>query len=121
MSGVRALTPNRPLWPDCLPARMQQVDVGLIDVMKSGAYFFKHDFGRTKRGRKWLVLSNDGLSLKWRSVGATEVVQPGDGGAVSSRGSSSSRGSGSARGLMKSASFSRFSSGARLASSRLDF
>ena len=95
------------------------VDVNLIEVMKAGAYFYKHDYGRAKRGRKWLVLSNDGLSLKWRSVGATEVVQPGDGSAASSRGGTSSRGScgggSSARGLMKSASFSRFSSGARQA------
>ena len=84
-----------------------------MEVLKAGAYFYKHDYGRNKRGRKWLVLSNDGLQLKWRSVGATEVVQPGDGGAQSSRGDSSARrGSGgfSARGLVKSSSFSRFSS-----------
>ena len=84
--------------------------------MKAGAYFYKHDYGRAKRGRKWVVLSNDGLSLKWRAVGNTEVVQSGDGSAASSRGGTSSRGSfgggNSARGLMKSASFSRFSSGA---------
>ena len=87
--------------------------------MKAGAYFYKHDYGRAKRGRKWLGLSNDGLSLKWRAVGNTEVVQPGDGSSASSRGGTSSRGSfgsgGGARGLMKSASFSRFSSGARQA------
>ena len=87
--------------------------------MKAGAYFYKHDYGRAKRGRKWLVLSNDGLSLKWRAVGNTEVVQPGDGSSASSRGGTSSRSSfgsgGGARGLMKSASFSRFSSGARQA------
>mmetsp|Transcript_35853 Transcript_35853/g.117981 ORF Transcript_35853/g.117981 Transcript_35853/m.117981 type:complete len:297 (-) Transcript_35853:58-948(-) len=82
----------------------------------AGAYFYKHDYGRNKRGRKWLVLSNDGLQLKWRSVGPTEVVPPGDGGAQSSRGGQDSarRGSfggmGSARGLVKSASFSRYSS-----------
>ena len=87
--------------------------------MKAGAYFYKHDYGRAKRGRKWLVLSSDGLSLKWKAVGNTEVVQPGDGSSASSRGGTSSRGSfgsgGGARGLMKSASFSRFSSGARQA------
>ena len=62
-----------------------------MEVLKSGAYFYKHDYGRNKRGRKWLVLSNDGLQLKWRSVGATEVVQAGDGSAQSSRGDSSAR------------------------------
>ena len=66
--------------------------------MKAGAYFYKHDYGRAKRGRKWLVLSSDGLSLKWKAVGNTEVVQPGDGSSASSRGGTSSRGSfGSAR------------------------
>ena len=112
------LPPARQRPPDRQPlCRTQHVDVNLIEVMKAGAYFYKHDYGRAKRGRKWLVLSNDGLSLKWRSVGNTEVVQPGDGSAASSRGGTSSRGSfgggSSARGLMKSASFSRFSSGAR--------
>ena len=63
-----------------------------MEVLKQGAYFYKHDYGRNKRGRKWLVLSNDGLQLKWRSVGATEVVQPGDGGQSSrNSGSSSAR------------------------------
>ena len=69
--------------------------------MKSGAYFYKHDFGRSKRSRKWLVLSTDGLSLRWRGVGQQEVVAVGDG-------SGTSRGGSSARGLLRSSSFSRF-------------
>ena len=77
------------------------VDPSLLELMKSGAYFYKHDFGRSKRSRKWLVLSTDGLSLRWRGVGQQEVVAVGDG-------SGTSRGGSSARGLLRSSSFSRF-------------
>ncbi|KAL1514997.1 hypothetical protein AB1Y20_004068 [Prymnesium parvum] len=76
------------------------VDAHLQEMMNQGNYFFKHDFGRNKRSRKWLILSLDGLSLRWKSVGATEVVNPGD--------ARSSRGSTSARGLLRSASFSKY-------------
>ena len=71
--------------------------------MKAGSYFYKHDFGRSKRSRKHLKLSQDGLKLTWKSVGANEVVE----GAVSERG-----GSPSSRGIMRSASFSRTTSSA---------
>mmetsp|Transcript_68630 Transcript_68630/g.153140 ORF Transcript_68630/g.153140 Transcript_68630/m.153140 type:complete len:507 (-) Transcript_68630:883-2403(-) len=77
------------------------VDATLQEMMNQGDYFYKHDFGRNKRSRKWLILSTDGLSLRWRSVGATEVVGAGDG-------SNSSRGGSSGRGLLRSASFSRY-------------
>jgi len=69
--------------------------------MNQGNYFYKHDFGRNKRSRKWLVLSTDGLSLRWRSVGANDVVSAGDG-------STSARGGGTGRGILRSASFSRY-------------
>ena len=29
----------------------------LLDMMKAGGYFYKHDFGRNKRSRKELKLS----------------------------------------------------------------
>jgi len=78
----------------------EKVDANLLEMMKAGSYFYKHDFGRNKRGRKFLKLSNDGLSLKWKSVGQNEVVA----------GSESERGSPSARGILRSASFSRSTS-----------
>ena len=80
----------------------------LMEVLKAGGYFYKHDFGRAKRGRRWVVLSNDGMLLRWRSVGTHEVVAPGDGNSTA-RSSSPARSSGgvSAR-LKKSASFSRY-------------
>ena len=73
-------------------------EVEVMEMMKAGAYFYKHDFGRQKRSRKQLKLSNDGLKLTWKSVGANE----GDG---TDRG-----GSPSVRGVMRSASFSRSTS-----------
>ena len=83
-------------------------DAGIVEQLKKGAYFYKHDFGRAKRGRRWVVLSNDGMLLRWRSVGTHEVVAPGDGNSTA-RSSSPARSSGgvSAR-LKKSASFSRY-------------
>lgn len=88
-------------WLRARACRSQEkVDAGLLEMMKSGSYFYKHDFGRNKRGRKFLKLSNDGLSLKWKSVGQNEVVA----------GSESERGSPSARGILRSASFSRSTS-----------
>jgi len=78
------------------------VDPGLMEMMKQGTYFFKHDFGRNKRGRKHLKLSQDGLSLKWKAVGANEVVagdQSDRGGSPSARG-----------GFLRSSSFSRTTS-----------
>ena len=64
------------------------MDSALSEMMTQGNYFYKHDFGRNKRSRKWLVLSTDNLSLRWRSVGANEVVGQGDG-STSARGGSS--------------------------------
>ena len=81
-----------------LSQRGEAVDPILMDQMKAGNYFYKHDFGRQKRGRKHLCLSADGLSLKWKSVGANEVVAPGGGAGTGA--------SPSAR-LLRSASFSR--------------
>merc|ERR1719421_2075785 len=72
-----------------------------MDMMKSGGYFYKHDFGRSKRSRKHLRLSTDGLKLTWKSVGANEVV-PGTGGDTD-RGSPSTR-------MIRSSSFSRTTS-----------
>jgi hypothetical protein len=71
-------------------------------MMRQGSYFYKHDFGRAKRSRKFLKLSQDGLKLTWKSVGANEVVD----------GQASERGSPSARGVLRSASFSRTTSSA---------
>jgi len=76
------------------------VEQSLLEIMKGGGYFYKHDYGRNRRSRKWLVLSTDGLSLRWRSVGAQEVVSAGDGSSTS-RGSSTNR-------LIRSSSFSRY-------------
>ena len=77
----------------------------LLEMMKGGGYFYKHDFGRQKRGRKLLKLSTDGLKITWKSVGQNEVVP--DGG-------STDRSSPSARGILRSASFSRTTSSALL-------
>lgn len=74
----------------------EAADSMLLDMMKAGGYFYKHDFGRNKRSRKELKLSSDGLKLTWRSVSANEGT---------------SGGSPSARGILRSASFSRASSG----------
>jgi len=79
-----------------------EVESSLMDLLKGGGYFYKHDYGRSKRSRKWLVLSTDGLSLRWRSVGAHEVVSSGDGSSTARGGSTS------ARGLIRSSSFSRY-------------
>ena len=70
-------------------------------MMKVGGYFYRHDFGRNKRGRKHLKLSPDGLSLKWKAVGANEIV-------AESPGGSSARG-----GVFRSSSFSRTTSSER--------
>ena len=63
-----------PHAPDRLgaPPRAQDMDDHLYEMMKGGGYFYKHDFGRAKRGRKHLKLSTDGLKLSWKSVGANE-------------------------------------------------
>ena len=76
---------------------MESGDVApeLLEMMKGGGYFYKHDFGRAKRGRKHLKLSNDGLKITWKSVGANEVVP---------------NGGGTDRGILRSASFSRTTS-----------
>ena len=74
---------------------MNEVDPLLMDLMKTGAYFNKHDFGRSKRGRKHLKLSSDGTKLSWRNATATETV--------SADGSP-------AKGILRSASFSRTTS-----------
>lgn len=89
--------------PRSLPTATQaenEVDPAVLEMMKAGGYFYKHDFGRAKRSRKQLKLSSDGLKLTWKSVGANE----GDG---TDRG-----GSPSVRGVMRSASFSRTTSSA---------
>ena len=80
----------------------EEVDTTLLDMMKSGSYFWKHDFGRNKRSRKHMKLSPDGLTLKWKAVGANEVVAGTD-----SPGGSSARG-----GVFRSSSFSRTTSSA---------
>jgi len=75
------------------------VDEALLQMMKEGSYFHKHDFGRNKRSRKHMKLSPDGLTLKWRAVGKDEVVV-----------ADSPGGGSSARGVFRSASFSRTTS-----------
>ena len=75
------------------------VNPDVLEMMKSGSYFFKHDFGRNKRSRKHMKLSGDGLSLKWKAVGATETV------AADTPGASSG-------GIFRSSSFSRTTSSA---------
>lgn len=77
------------------------VNPDLLEMMRSGSYFYKHDFGRNKRSRKHMKLSPDGLSLKWKAVGANETV------AAESPGGSSARG-----GVFRSSSFSRTTSSA---------
>lgn len=76
------------------------MDSDLQDIMQRGNYFYKHDYGRSKRSRKWMLLSSDGLALRWKSVGSH-----GDS-ASPSRGASSSRGS-----ILRSGSFARYSTG----------
>ena len=102
-----------PAHASCHTASQADVDATLQEMMNQGDYFYKHDFGRNKRSRKWLILSTDGLSLRWRSVGATEVVGAGDG-------SNSSRGGSSGRGLLRSASFSRYTTSEPPCSGSLD-
>lgn len=84
-------------------SEVEQPDFALLSMMKEGAYFYKHDYGRNKRGRKWVCVSQDGLSLKWRSVGVNEVVEPGGGGGTARSGS------GTGRSLSRSLSFGRSS------------
>jgi len=81
-----------------LPAQ-DGVNPDVLEMMKSGSYFFKHDFGRNKRSRKHMKLSGDGLSLKWKAVGANETV------AADTPGASSG-------GIFRSSSFSRTTSSA---------
>jgi len=73
-------------------------------MMKAGGYFYKHDFGRAKRGRKHLRLSTDGLKITWKTVGANEVVA--EGGATDR----SSPAKGGMTAVIRSASFSRTTS-----------
>lgn len=73
------------------------MNVKLLEQMKAGGYFFKHDFGRNKRERKFLKLSNDGLKLSWKSVEEGE-----------STGGSSAHTSMSS--MLRSASFARITS-----------
>merc|ERR1719230_528444 len=80
----------------------EEIDPNLMTMMKQGGYFFKHDFGRSKRGRKHLRLSTDGLKITWKAVEANEVVKDGSG---TDRGSSPSVGK-----ILRSASFSRTTS-----------
>jgi hypothetical protein len=97
------------LWPMHLPQRFAEqccrssaqdgVNPDVLEMMKSGSYFFKHDFGRNKRSRKHMKLSGDGLSLKWKAVGANETV------AADTPGASSG-------GIFRSSSFSRTTSSA---------
>lgn len=97
------------LWPLHLPQRFAEqccrssaqdgVNPDVLEMMKSGSYFFKHDFGRNKRSRKHMKLSGDGLSLKWKAVGANETV------AADTPGASSG-------GIFRSSSFSRTTSSA---------
>jgi flagellar P-ring protein precursor FlgI len=58
----------------CRSSAQDGVNPDVLEMMKSGSYFFKHDFGRNKRSRKHMKLSGDGLSLKWKAVGANETV-----------------------------------------------
>ena len=74
-----------------------------MELMRGGAFFWKHDFGRSKRTRKWMWLTKDGLTLKWKAVGKDDPPPPaGDG---------TDRGSPSSRGVFgRSTSFSRVTS-----------
>lgn len=73
-------------------------------MMKNGAFFYKHDFGRNKRSRKWVKINQDGLTLKWTSVGANQTAP--SGGGDTDRGSPS-------KGVFRSSSFSRTTSSAQ--------
>jgi len=81
----------------CRSSPQDGVNPDVLEMMKSGSYFFKHDFGRNKRSRKHMKLSGDGLSLKWKAVGANETV------AADTPGASSG-------GIFRSSSFSRTTS-----------
>ena len=83
----------------CRSSAQDGVNPDVLEMMKSGSYFFKHDFGRNKRSRKHMKLSGDGLSLKWKAVGANETV------AADTPGASSG-------GIFRSSSFSRTTSSA---------
>lgn len=78
-----------------------QLEPALFDLLKAGAFFYKHEGGRGKRMRKWAVLSHDGLSLRWRAVGANDSAPSSEGSGVSS----SARG-----GISRSLSFSKWQS-----------
>ena len=56
------------------------VEESLLEMMKGGAYFYKHDFGRSKRGRKHVKISADGTKISWKGVGERENV--GGGGSI---------------------------------------
>jgi len=76
----------------------EEISEDIKEMMCAGAYFYKHDFGRSKRSRKHVILSQDGKKISWKAVGATEGVGASPGGGSS------------ARGMLRSASFSRQSS-----------
>jgi len=86
-----------------MPDDENEVNADLMDLMRGGAFFWKHDFGRSKRTRKWMWLTKDGLTLKWKAVGKDDPPPPaGDG---------TDRGSPSSRGVFgRSTSFSRVTS-----------
>lgn len=44
-----------------------------LPVLMNGAFFFKHDFHRNRRTRKWVALSPDGQMLRWKTAGASFV------------------------------------------------
>ena len=91
-AGLRCLC----VWRACAQIGVNDL---ILDMMKAGGYFYKHDFGRNKRSRKQLKLSSDHLKLTWKAVGATEGTDsPG-----------ASKG-----GILRSASFSRTTSSKRL-------
>jgi len=53
---------------------LPSVDPKLSYILSLGTSVVKHNFNDTRRVRKWLTLSSDCLTLKWRTIGDAETV-----------------------------------------------
>jgi len=49
-----------------------EIDPKVQHLLTSGCAVVKHNLNGSKRVRKWLTLSNDCLTLKWRTIGESE-------------------------------------------------
>jgi len=58
-------TSEMPAAPGTYPAATGAVDAKYMQMMQIGCIVHKHDYSRNKRVRRRLMLSSDGLSIRW--------------------------------------------------------